>query len=75
MALELHTGGYSIVACRLVENWPRHMVEKRWVDLDEFFAAWCQALVSHGYGSPVLIGPRADPVRRMPAVMLPHQLR
>jgi hypothetical protein len=55
--IECRDGTYSIHADQLYErefdkprgflNWPRHMAEKEWVDLDDFCTAFCVALAMH----------------------------
>ena len=52
--IEALDGGYAIKANRLREDfgsgfheWPAHMSEKDWVDVDDFATAWMVALVLH----------------------------
>ena len=49
---------YSIEAGRLAETWddgtlglPQHMMEKEWLDVDDFVIAWLLALQLHGKGT------------------------
>lgn len=47
--LECRNGQYAIAAAKLTElDWPRHVTEKNWVDMDDFCTAWLCALALHG---------------------------
>jgi hypothetical protein len=60
--LETVDGKYFIAADRLLKSvpprhkndwpWPRHMLEKNWVDIEDFCDAWIRALELHGMKSP-----------------------
>jgi hypothetical protein len=43
---------YWIQKGRLKENWPEHMSEKRWVNVDAFIEAYLVACVAHGVKIP-----------------------
>jgi hypothetical protein len=56
VGIECLDGCYFIDKKRLLEQideypWPLHMVEKPWVDIDDFTTAWMVGILLHGYGA------------------------